>query len=398
MFQLTAQEVEMREVLVVDAVRTPYGKRAGALAGVHPADLLGITLRTLLERNAVDPTEVGQVVGGCVDQVREQAMNVTRTAWLVAGLPEEVAATTVDSQCGSSQQALTLAAALVASETVDIAVACGVESMTRVPILCNLDGPGEPAPPSYYDRYGEFVMQFEASERIARKWGITREDTDALGLLSQERAARAWDDGRFDNQIVGVPGSLLGPEAGSTPFSRDQGLRPTTRAGLASLRPLHGDDGVHTAGTASQISDGASAVLLASPAAAARLGLRPKASIVDSLLVGSDPLLMLTGPIPATRTLLERNGMGIGDIDVVEINEAFASVVLAWERELKPDMSRVNPNGGAMAMGHPVGATGTGLIAKAVHELDRSDGEHALVTVCCGGGLATGTLLRRVTR
>lgn len=371
--------------MIVDAVRTPFAKRGGQLADVHPADLLAAALRDLFIRTGVDPALVGQVIGGCVDQVREQALNVTRTAWLVAGLPEHVPATTVDTQCGSSHQAFSLGAALVASGQVEVAVACGVESMTRVPPLCNLDGEGEPAPPSYYDRYGEFIMQYEASERIARAWDVTRADADKLGLESQRRAHIAWAEGRFDSQISPV-GTV----------TRDEGLRATSLEALAGLRPIHGDDGIHTAGSASQISDGASAVLIASPAFVAAHGLNAIASIVDSVLVGSDPIMMLTGPIPATRTLLERNRLSIHDIDVIEINEAFASVVLAWERELRPDMAKVNPNGGAIAMGHPVGATGTALVAKTIHELVRTESELGLITICCGGGLATGSVLRRI--
>ena len=385
----------MNEVQIIDGVRTPFAKGGRALAEVHPADLLAVALSALIERTGIDPNLIGQVVGGCVDQVGEQALNVTRTAWLVADFPEAVGVTTVDSQCGSSQQALTLAAALVGSGTVDLAIACGVESMTRVPGLSNLAGLAEPVPPSYYTRYGEFTLQFEGAERIATRWGITRRDCDEFGLSSQQRAADAWAAGRFDRQITPVPAHLLGPGAANADFARDEGLRPTTLDGLAALNPVHRTDGVVTAGTSSQISDGASAVLVASPEAAARARLRAKASIVDQLLVGSDPILMLTGPIPATRELLARNSLTIADIDLFEINEAFAPVVLAWERELKPDMDRVNPDGGAIALGHPLGATGTGLITKAIHRLEEADKKLALVTICCGGGLGTGTLLRR---
>ncbi|QBJ97314.1 acetyl-CoA C-acyltransferase [Rhodococcus sp. ABRD24] len=389
----------MRPVFIVDAVRTPFGRRSGALSSVHPADLLGHTFRQLLRRTGVPASEVSQVVGGCIDQVGEQTANITRTAWLVAGLTDSVPATTIDSQCGSSQQALTMAAALVASGAADIAIACGVESMSRVPLQCTMDGPGHPAPLSYYDRYGEFVLQFEAGERIANQWGITRVDADALGLSSQVRAANAWQAGRFDSQVVPVPVSELSRSAtdgAAQVHSRDEGLRSTSLEKLAALVPVHSEQGIHTAGTASQIADGASAVLLVSERAMSEHGLRPLARIMDTILVGSDPILMLTGPIPATRKLLDRNSLTVDDIDIFEINEAFASVVLAWQRELKPDMERVNPNGGAIAMGHPLGATGTALITKAVHELARADKELALISVCCGGGLATGTLLARV--
>jgi acetyl-CoA C-acetyltransferase len=376
----------MSQVMVVDAVRTPIGRRNGALSGLHPADMLGTVQRAVLERAGLDPAEVGQVIGGCVGQVGEQTMNVTRTAWLAAGLPETVAATTIDTQCGSSQQATALAAALVASGTVDVALACGVESMSRIPMSATShNGFGTPYPPAYESRY-DATTQFEGAERIARRWGITRRDTEELGLLSQHRAQAAWSEQRFDGQVVAVGAALV----------RDEGLRETTLDGLAALKPVAGPDGVHTAGTASQISDGASAVLLSSAERAAALGLRPRARIVDSVLVGSDPELMLTGPIPATRTLLERNDLALDDLDLIEINEAFASVVLAWQRELDADMERVNVNGGAIALGHPLGATGGVLIAKAVHELERADKEMALITMCCGGGLGTGMVVERV--
>jgi len=374
-----------RDVVVIDAVRTPIGKRDGGLSGVHPADLLAHVQRAVIERTGIDPADVGQVVGGCVGQVGEQTLNIARTAWLTAGLPVPVAATTVDAQCGSSQQATSLAAGLVASGVVDVAMGCGVESMSRIPMGSSMDGShGNPVPPSYEERF-EWTTQFEGAERIADRWGITRKDADEFGLLSQQRAHQAWAERRFDTQIVAYDG-----------VERDEGLRETSLEALAKLKPVARPDGVHTAGSSSQISDGASAVLIASAEWAAKAGLTPKARVVDMCLVGSDPVLMLTGPIDATRTLLERNGMTLSDIDLVEINEAFASVVLAWERELGADMDKVNPNGGAIALGHPLGATGGALIAKAVHELERTDKQTALVTMCCGGGLGTGMLLERV--
>ena len=392
----------MRDVVIIDAVRTPVGRRNGGLSTMHSADLLGVPMRALFDRTAVDPSSIGQVVGGCVSQIGMQAFNVTRTAWLAAGLPLEVAATTVDAQCGSSQQAADLAYALIASGVVDSAVAGGVEVMSRVPIGSNaarsLDM-GIPVPKSYFGRY-EYTSQFEGAERIARRWGITRADTDAFGARSQELAARAWDEDRFATQLVPVDAPDLGDDGKPTGTThrveRDEGLRATTLEALAGLKPVMGEDGVHTAGSSSQISDGASALLLMSAERASESGLTPLARIVDTCLVGVDPVLMLTGPIDATRHLLARNDLTLDDIDLFEINEAFASVVLAWERELGGDLDRVNPNGGAIALGHPLGGTGSVLLTKAVHELHRSGGRRALVTMCCGGGLGTGTLIERL--
>jgi acetyl-CoA C-acetyltransferase len=391
----------MREVVIVEAVRTPFGKRNGGLSTLHALDLLGAVQRAVVERSGVDPLEIGQVVGGCVGQVGMQSMNVTRSAWLTAGLPLEVPGTTVDSQCGSSQQATGLAYALVASGVVDAAVGCGVELMSRVPMGSTTPKDpdvGKPVNKSYWQHF-EFTSQFEGAERIAAKWGITRADADRFGKESQDRAAAAWAEDRFGTQLVPVDAPDLGddgkPSGTTHQVARDEGLRETTLEALANLKPTGRENGVHTAGTSSQISDGASAVLLMTREKADALGLTPLATIVDVTLVGCDPVLMLEGPIPATRKLLADNGLAMDDIDVVEINEAFASVVLAWEQELKADMARVNPNGGAIALGHPLGATGAGLITKAVHELVRTDGEHAIVTMCCGGGLGTGTLLRR---
>ncbi len=391
----------MSDVVLIDAVRTPIGRRNGGLSTVHPADLLATVLADLVQRTGIDPSRVGQVVGGCVSQVGEQSFDITRTAWLAAGLPMTVAATTVDTQCGSSQQATSLATALVASGVVDVAIACGVESMSRIPIGSNSSkklGLGVPIPKSYFAQY-EFTSQFEGAERIAEKWGVTRQDCDEFGLASQQRAAAAWAEGRFDGQLVDVVAPDVdedGTPTGTThTVSRDEGLRETTLEKLATLKPVAREDGVHTAGSASQISDGAAAVLLVSAEAAAELGLTPRATVVDTCLVGVDPVLMLTGPIDATRRLLDRSGLSISDIDLFEINEAFASVVLAWAREVGADLDRTNPNGGAIALGHPLGATGAFLVTKALNELERTDGTHALVSMCCGGGLGTGTLLRR---
>lgn len=374
-----------RDVVIVEAVRSPLGRRNGGLKDVHPVDLLGAVQRAAIERSGIDPLEVGQVVGACVSQVGEQTFNIARGAWLAAGLPLEVAATTVDSQCGSSQQATNLATTLVKAGVVDVALACGIESMSRVPLGAAVRGEfGRPTTQSYRDRY-ELTSQFEGAERIADKWGITRADADRFGLESQQRAQQAWAEARFEREVVPIAG-----------VARDEGLRETSLEALANLKPVARENGVHTAGSSSQITDGAAAVLVTTSAKARQLGLRPRARVVDQCLVGVDPVLMLTGPIDATRRITERTGLGIDDFDVIEINEAFASVVLAWERELKPDMAKVNPNGGAIALGHPVGATGARLVTTALHELERTDGQYALVTMCCGGGLGTGTVLERV--
>ncbi len=390
------------DVVIVDAVRTPIGRRNGGLSSVHPAELLGIAQAGIVERTGIDPSDVGQVVGGCVSQVGEQSFNITRTAWLAAGLPQSTAATTIDTQCGSSQQATNLASSLVGAGVVDVALACGVEVMSRIPIGVNSSkklGLGIPIPKTYFGRY-EMTSQFEGAERIAEKWSITREDTDAFGLASQQRAATAWAEGRYDGQWLAVEAPDVdedGAPTGSThTVDRDEGLRETSLEKLATLKPVAREDGVHTAGNSSQISDGAAAVLLASAGRAEELGLRARARIVDTCLVGVDPILMLTGPIDATQHLLKRTGLSIGDIDVFEINEAFASVVLAWARETGADLDKTNPNGGAIALGHPLGATGAFLMTKALNELERIEGRYALVSMCCGGGLGTGTIIERL--
>jgi acetyl-CoA C-acetyltransferase len=388
-----------REVVIIEAVRSPLGRRNGGLASVHPAELLGAVQHAVVERAGIDPAEVDQVIAGCVSQTGEQTFNIARSAWLTAGFPVEVAGTTVDSQCGSSQQATNLAAALITAGVIDSAVACGVESMSRVPLgVAVSQGPGRPLPKAYFDRF-EYASQFEGAERIADKWGVTREDCDRFGLQSQQRAATAWSEGRFEREVLPVDAPDLedGKPTGTTHrVERDEGLRDTSLEALAALKPVARENGVHTAGTSSQITDGAAAVLLMSATRAAELGLRPRARIVDQCLVGVDPVLMLTGPIDATHRLLNRTGLAMGDFDTVEINEAFASVVLAWARELNPDPAIVNPNGGAIALGHPVGATGARLVTTALHELERTNGRFGLVTMCCGGGLGTGTILERL--
>ena len=392
----------MTDIVIVDAVRTPIGRRNGGLSTVHAGSLLGQVQSALFERTGVDPAEVGQVVGGCVSQVGEQSFNITRTAWLAAGLPMQVAATTIDTQCGSSQQATNLAAALVAGGVTDAADGCGVETMSRVPIGSNSSkklGLGVPIPKTYFGEY-EFTSQFEGAERIADTWGITRDDCDAFGLRSQELAAQAWAEDRFAGQYIPVNAPDLdedGKPTGTTHLvDRDEGLRDTTLDKLATLKPVAREDGVHTAGSASQISDGAAAVLIMTAERAAALGLTPRARIVDSCLVGVDPVLMLTGPMDATKHLLARTGLSIDDIDLFEINEAFASVVLAWAKEVGADMAKTNPNGGAIALGHPLGATGAFLLTKALNELERTGGRRALISMCCGGGLGTGTIIERI--
>jgi acetyl-CoA C-acetyltransferase len=388
-------------VVIVDAVRTPIGRRNGGLSTLHPGELLGIAQKGIVERTGIDPSLIEQVVGGCVSQVGEQSFNVTRTAWLAAGLPLTTAATTVDTQCGSSQQATGLASSLIGSGVVDIAIACGVEVMSRVPIGSNSRkdlGLGVPIPKTYFDQY-EMTSQFEGAERIADKWNITRDDTDRFGLASQERAIRAWAEDRFAGQYIEVDAPEVneaGEVVGTRRVAKDEGLRETTLEKLSSLKPVARENGVHTAGNSSQISDGAAAVLMMTEEKAAQLGLRARARIVDTCLVGVDPVLMLTGPIDATQRLLKRNNLKIDDIDVFEINEAFASVALAWAKELGADLEKTNPNGGAIALGHPLGATGAFLVTKALNELERTGGRYGIVSMCCGGGLGTGTLIERL--
>ena len=387
----------MENVYIVEAVRSPIGKRGKGLAGLMPADLLGVVQKAALERSGIDPAKVGQVVGGCVSQVGEQSFNIARIAWLSQGLPEEVAATTVDSQCGSSQQATSLGAAMVASGMEDVVMCCGVEMMSRVPLGSNMKD-GVPMGESYMAHY-QPTSQFQGAAMIAEEYQITRQDTDAFGLRSQQRANRAWQEGRFDREIVPVEAPVLDEEGKPTGekrvISRDEGPRETTLEGLQGLSPVAGQE-IHTAGTSSQVSDGAAVVILASQKAVEELGLKPRARIVATTLVGVDPVTMLKGPIPATRKVLDRTGLSVNDVDVFEVNEAFASVVLAWEKALSPDPEKVNPNGGAIALGHPTGSTGARLITTALHELERSGGRYGLIAMCCGGGLGTGTIIERV--
>jgi acetyl-CoA C-acetyltransferase len=376
----------MGSPVIVAAARTPIGRRRGVLSGLHAAEILGVALRGVLDRGGIDPVLVEQVIGGCVTQAGEQSNNITRTAWLNAGLPEATGATTVDCQCGSAQQATHLVAGLIATGAIDVGVACGVEAMSRVPLRANIgDGAGMPRPDSWDI---DLPNQYLAAERIATRRGLTRAQVDQFGLRSQARAAAAWAESRFDREVVPVP------VAGGT-VTRDEGLRETSLPALAGLEPVL-SDGLHTAGNSSQISDGAAAVLLMDEDRAAALGLRPRARILAQCLVGAEPYYHLDGPVLATERVLERTGMKIGDLDLFEVNEAFASVVLSWAAVHEPDPERVNVNGGAIALGHPVGSTGTRLITTALHELERRDATTALVTMCAGGALSTGTVLERL--
>jgi acetyl-CoA acyltransferase len=393
-----------REVVIVEAVRTPIGRghpAKGYYKDTHPNALLAKTYTEVIERAGIPAEEVEDVVTGCVQQYGEQAFNVGRNAWLQAGLPVETPSTTVDRQCGSAQQAVNFGAALVASGVHDAVIGSGVEHMGHIPMGIGfkwVDDVGSPWPPELLEKYN-LVPQGISAEMIADKWEIPRSELDEIGLRSHQNAAQATEEGRFEREIV--PFSVNGDT-----YVTDQGIRPdTSLEKLAELKPAFPDAGQYvggeenlrvTAGNSSQISDGAAAVLLMARDKAEALGLKPRARIVDQTTVGVDPVIMLTGPIPATRKLLERNGMKMGDIDLIEINEAFASVVAAWRRELEPDMDRVNVNGGAIALGHPLGSTGARLITTLLHELERSDKETGLVTMCCGGGLGTGTLIQRV--
>ena len=383
-----------REVVIVEAARLPVGRgheEKGYYKDTHPSTLLATVYADLIARAGIDPAEVGDVVCGCVQQFGEQGMNIGRNAWLQAGLPVEVPATTIDRQCGSAQQGINFAAALIASGVHDVAIGGGVEHMGHISFADGFEvmkEHGAAFTPELLERF-DLVNQGLSAEMIADKWEIPRSELDELGLRSQQLAAQATEEGRFEREII--PFAVNGDT-----HMTDQGLRETTLEGLAGLKPAFKEDGKITAGNSSQVSDGAAAVLLMTREKADELGLKPRARIFDQTTVGVDPVIMLTGPIPATRKLLERNGMGMDDIDLVEINEAFASVVAAWQRELDPDMDRVNVNGGAIALGHPLGSTGARLITTLLHEMERTDKEMGLVTMCCGGGLGTGTLIQRV--
>jgi acetyl-CoA acyltransferase len=395
----------MATAVIVDAVRTPGGKRFGKLSGWHPADLAAEVLMALAERNKLDPALVEDVIMGCVMQVGNQSVNIGRSAVLGAGWPESVPATTIDRQCGSSQQAAAFAAQGVIAGAYDIVVAAGVEVMSTTPMGASVTPGSFPMGPRVMERYAErggLVMQGTSAEIIADKWGLTRDDLDAFAARSQQFAERATQEGRFENEIIPVKTKVFDRESGNIVerdemVSTDEGIRPgTTVETLAKLKPAFKEDGKVTAGNSSQITDGASAALIMSEQRANQLGLTPKARFHSFGLSGVDPIEMLTGPIPATRQVLERGGLTIDDMDLVEINEAFASVVLAWEKELKPDMTKVNVNGGAIALGHPLGCSGTKLLATLVHELERTGGRWGLQTMCEGAGMANATIIERM--
>ena len=386
--------VNDRDVVIVEAVRTAVGRRGGSLSGVHAVPLLAQVLQEVMRRADLEPDVVEDVISGCVDQVGEQSLNVGRNALLTAGFPYTIPATTVDRQCGSGQQAIHFAANLIQADVCDVTIGCGVENMSRVPMGANVSQDvGFPFPPELMSQYA-LTSQGISAEEIAVKWGISRADTDQFGYESQMKAARARDEGRFKREILPVAVELDGVK---TTFEQDEGIRPeTTVEKLATLQPPFREDGVHTAGNSSQISDGAAAVLLMSAAKAKELGVKPRARIVAQAVVGSDPVLMLTGPITATPKVLQKADLKLEQIDLIEINEAFASVVLAWEKELKPDMRKVNVNGGAIALGHPLGCTGAKLMTTLLHELERTGGHYGLQTMCCGGGLGTATIIERL--
>ena len=387
----------MGHPVIVEAVRTPMGRRRGWLSGLHAAELLGAAQTALVQRAGIDPAEVEQIIGGCVSQAGEQSGDIARRAWLHAGMPQSTGATTIDAQCSSAQQSTHLIAALITAGVIDTGIACGIESMSRIGLGANITpGTGSPRPDSWTI---DLPNQFEGADRIARNRGLSREEVDRFGLSSQQKARAAVDEGRFKREIVPVDAPVLDADGAPTGETRtvdaDQGLRDTTLEGLAQLKPVL-EDGIHTAGTSSQISDGASAVLLMDEARARALGLTPRARIVEQCLVGSDPYYHLDGPVQATERLLRRSGRGIGDLDLFEVNEAFAAVVMSWAQVHGPDMDKVNVNGGAIALGHPVGSTGTRLITTALHELERRDASSALIAMCAGGAMASGTIIERV--
>jgi acetyl-CoA C-acetyltransferase len=391
------KEETVGTAVIVEAVRTPIGKRGGALAGLHAAEILGAAQTALVDRAGLPAAAVEQVAGGCVTQAGEQSNNITRTAWLHAGLPYQAGCLTLDAQCGSAQQAAHLVAGLIAAGAIDVGIACGVEAMSRVPLRAAVGtDAGQPRPASWDI---DLPNQFVAAERIARRRGLSRADVDRFGLRSQASARLAWSQGRFDREIVPVKAPVAGPDGQPTgetrTVDRDEGLRETSLEALAGLRPVLAG-GVHTAGTSSQISDGAAAVLLAEAGRARELGLRPRARILAQCLVGAEPYYHLDGPVAATERVLARSGMTLADIDLFEVNEAFASVVLSWLSVHQPDPERVNVSGGAIALGHPVGSTGARLITTAVHELERRDASTALITMCAGGAMATATIIERL--
>ena len=386
----------MKEAVIVDAVRTPIGRRNGRLKDWHPVDLMAQVLAALVKRTGIEASLIDDVIVGCVSQVGEQSLNVARNAVLAAGFPEAVPGTTVDRQCGSSQQAIHFAAQGVISGAYDIAIAGGVESMTRVPMGSSSQGPGAPFGPLMVKRYDDkLVHQGISAELLAQKWELSRSDLDEFSLESHLRAARATAEGRFNSQIL--PIQVKNEDGTTSMFERDEGIRSeTSLEKLASLKPAFRPDGLITAGNSSQISDGAAAVLIMERGTAERLGLKPRARFISFALAGDDPIFMLTAPIPATRKVLAKAGMTLDQIDLVEINEAFSSVVLAWQRETGADMRKVNVNGGAVAVGHPLGASGARLTTVLLNELERTAGRYGLQTICEGGGMANALILERV--
>jgi acetyl-CoA acetyltransferase family protein len=393
---LNLVEAVMPNAVIVDALRTPLGRRNGKLKEQHPVDLAAQVLRTIVERNGVDPALVEDVIMGCVMQVGEQGINIARNAALAAGFPETTVGTTIDRQCGSSQQAAHFAAQGVIAGAYDVVIAAGVENMTRVPMGASVaDGKyGFPFGPMMTGRYPNLVPQGISAELISEKWGIDRQANDTFSVESHRRAARATDEGRFDREIMPVD---ISTDAGQETMTRDEGIRAdSTLEKLAQLKPAFKPDGVITAANSSQITDGAAAVLIMSEAKAHALGLTPRARFHTFALAGVDPVMMLTGPIPATTNVLERANMTLDQIDLVEINEAFAPVVLAWEKEHHPDMTKVNVNGGAIALGHPLGCSGARLMTTLLNELERSGGRYGLQTMCEGGGMANATIIERL--
>lgn len=392
----------MPEAVIVEALRTPIGRGKpiiGELSGFHAAQLLALTQKAVVDKAGVSPEDVGQLIGGCVTQAGEQASNVTRTAWLSMGIGYAPGATTVDTQCGSAQAANHMIAALIDNGTIDVGIACGVEAMSRISLGDNsrYKPAGRSRPPQW--PWDEAQGQFHAAQRIADNRGISRRDLEEFACRSQKLAKLAWDKGWYDREVIQVDAPVVGADGelsgGTKTVGRDQGLRDTTMEGLANLKPVY-EGAYHTAGTSSQLSDGSAAVLWMSVEEAKRRGLKPRARIVSNVVVGTDPYYLLDGPVDATRELFKRSGMNIGDIDHVEVNEAFASVCLSWARVYEPDMDIVNPQGGAIALGHPVGSTGARLITTALHALERKDQNTALITMCCGANIGTGTIIERL--
>ncbi|HMJ38417.1 MAG TPA: thiolase family protein [Verrucomicrobiae bacterium] len=385
----------MREAVIVEAVRTPIGRRNGKLKDIHPVVLGSLVLQEIIKRSGIAPEQVEDVVFGCVTQVGEQSLNIARSAWLTAGFPVTTPGTTVDRQCGSSQQAIHFAANLIQSGVCDITIAGGVESMSRVPMGSNAVSPGTPFPPELMELY-DLVPQGISAELIARKYGISRQQMDEFGVRSHQLAQQATEQGRFKSQLLPIEVSLNGNGQHDL-FTKDEGIRPTASyAATAALQPAFNPEHSITAGNSSQISDGAAAVLLMSLEKAKQLGLKPRARIRAQAVVGTDPVLMLEGPIPGTAAVLKRAGLDLKSIDLFEVNEAFASVVLAWQKETGADMDKTNVNGGAIAVGHPLGASGAILMNRLLYELERRDLRYGLETMCCGGGLGTATIIDRV--